>query len=249
MPSASTSPIRSMASCPLVPKARSGVQPHHRAPGRVLQLLAGDPLPRRDQRVLGALARIRQVHRGDPVGHLARRSPGSVASPRQCARLARPGWSRRSPRPPGRSARRYGRPGPVRNREPAPPPSSGGVPDRPAEHPLHPVRRPVPSPLGHRPSVTPRDHSSARPRTYPPAARAPPARNTDAAVPAAQRVSAGPARRLSRRQQPPSILLSSQTHDRQAAALREGLHHAHQQVKGRMAAAVLVGSVAQQPHM
>jgi hypothetical protein len=43
-----------------------------------------------------------------------------------------------------------------------------------------------------------------------------------------------PTRRLSWRQQPPSILLPSQTHDREAAALREGRRHAHQQVKGRM---------------
>jgi hypothetical protein len=67
------------------------------------------------------------------------------------------------------------------------------------------------------------------------------ARSTAAAGPAARRVSGGPARRLSWRQQPPSVLLSSHTHDRQAAALRKiaSPRRAQAQVKARMAAAVL----------
>lgn len=47
-------------------------------------------------------------------------------------------------------------------------------------------------------------------------------RRRSSAAPAAHHASAGPARRLSWRQQPPSpILLPAQTHDREAAALRK----------------------------
>jgi hypothetical protein len=38
----------------------------------------------------------------------------------------------------------------------------GGVPDRPAEQPLHPVRGPVPGPLSQRPAVTPRQITHQR---------------------------------------------------------------------------------------
>jgi len=51
---------------------------------------------------------------------------------------------------------------------------------------------------------------------------------------------ARPARRLSWRQQPPPVLLSSHTHNRQAAAPCEDPRHAQQQVRPRMVTAVPV---------
>jgi hypothetical protein len=104
----------------------------------------------------GALARIGQVHRGDPVGHL----PGAaqVVALDACRAPALPvlaGLVDRADRQAAASAGTgslvqpgHGEPAHHFHRR-------GCVPDRPAEQPLHPVRGPVPGPLGQRPAVTP----------------------------------------------------------------------------------------------
>jgi hypothetical protein len=73
----------------------------------------------------------------------------------------------------------------------------------------------------------------------PAAAMALSGQSTAAAAPVAQRASAGPGRYLSWRQQPPPILLSSQTHDREAAAPNDLVLRTPPQVTTQMAAAVL----------
>ena len=141
---------------PLGPEGQVRRQPHDPPPGGVLQLLARDPLPCGDQRVPDPLARVRQVHRGDPVGHL----PGAAQivafdAGRALALLDLAGLIDRADRQPAAAAAAGGlvQPG---DGEPAHRSyHRGGIPGRPAEQPLHPVRRPVPGPLGQRPTVTP----------------------------------------------------------------------------------------------
>ena len=119
-------------------------------------MLARDPLPRGDQRVPDPLARIRQVHRGDPVGHL----PGAAQivalhAGRALALLDLAGLVDRADHQAAAAAVAGGlvQPG---DGEPAHRSyHRGGIPDRPAEEPLHPVRRTVSGPLGQRPAVTP----------------------------------------------------------------------------------------------
>src|SRR6266487_1903672 len=129
----------------------------------------------------------------------------------------------------------------TRDREPAHyPHHRRRVPDRPVEQPLGLIRRPFPGRAQRSSSrCAGGSGSSARQRTCPPAATAPPARSTGAAIPAVQRASAGPEPPLSWRQQPPQILLSSHTHDREAAALSMPISPAPPQLTTRMAAAVL----------
>jgi hypothetical protein len=120
-------------------------------------VLARDPLPGRDQRVPGALAGIGQVHRGDPVGHLpgtaqvvpldAGRAPALLDLARLIDRADHQATSAAG------AAGGLVQPG---HSEPAHHfHCRGGVPDRPAEQPLHPVRRPVSGPFGQRPAVPP----------------------------------------------------------------------------------------------
>ena len=80
------------------------------------------------------------------------------------------------------------------------------VPDRAAEQPLGSVWGDLLSARRSSTRCAWGSGSSPRRRTCPPAAAARSARSTAVAVPAAQPVSGGPMRRLSRRQQPPSVL-------------------------------------------
>src|SRR5262249_37870648 len=96
---------------------------------------------------------------------------------------------------------------------------SEGIPHRAVEQPLRLLRRPVPGPARKCPPGCGGAGRCPRHGLFsPPAATAPPGRNTAAAIPAAHHASEPPRRPLSWRQQPPSFLLSSHTHDRQAAA-------------------------------
>jgi len=139
----------------LGPEGQVRRQPHDPPLHRVIEVLARDPLPRRDQRVPGALAGVGQVHRGDPVGHLPGAAQivtlhtGRALTPLDLARLIdRPDCQAAA----AGAAGSLVQPG---DREPAHHSHDrGGVPDRPAEQPLHPFRRPVPGPLGQRPAVT-----------------------------------------------------------------------------------------------
>ena len=171
----------------------------------------------------GALAHIRQVHGVDPVRHLARTpqvlpltpavalpcfscpvsSSAPITSPRRrpdCrAASSRPATANRRTTPIAANVSQHG----------------------PVQQPLRPARRPVARLLGDHPAVAfrqPADQctdvlSRLQPRLRPGKARPP-------AGPAAPPVSAPATRSLSWQQQPPSILLLSRTHDRQAAAPR-----------------------------
>jgi hypothetical protein len=148
---------------PLGPERQARRQLHHRATGRILQLLTGNPLPRGDQRMPGALARIGQVHGGDPVGYL----PGTaqVVALDASGALTLLNLAGLIDRPDGQAAAAAVAGGLVQpgDGEPAHRPHHReGVPDRPAEQPLHPVRRPVPGPLGQRPAVTSRQIAHQR---------------------------------------------------------------------------------------
>jgi hypothetical protein len=105
----------------------------------------------------GPLAHIRQVHRGDPAGHLAH-APQVLPldAGRGSALLDLTGLiDRPDPQAPpaARAAGRLVQPG---HREPAHHPHRReAVPDRAAEQPLSPLRRPVPGLLRNRPPVPP----------------------------------------------------------------------------------------------
>ena len=204
-------------------------------------MLAGDPLPGRDQGVPGALAGIGQVHRGDPVGCFPGAAQVVPLDPGRA--LALPVLAGLIDRADRQAAAAAGAGGLVQpaDREPAHcPHHRGGVPDGPAEQPLHPVRGPVPGLLGERPAVAPGNLAHQRggvlarlqPGLHPRETRAQQLQQLSAFPP-------GQARRLSWRQQPPPVLLSSHTHNRQAAAPCEDPQSAQQQVKPRMATAVL----------
>ena len=177
-------------------------------------------IPGAGQRVPSALPHIRQVHGVDPVGHLAHaaqvlpfdaggagarldlpgfvdRADGQAAAP-ACLRAASssPATANRRTTPIAARGRRL--------------PGRAAAASGPACGPPNARRSSTRSVCSGR--------TSPRRRTCPPAATALSARSRAAAVPAAQRVSGAPAQRLSWRQQPPSVLVSSQTHDRQAAA-------------------------------
>jgi hypothetical protein len=169
----------------------------------------------------GLFPHIRQVHRGDPVGHL----PGAAQvvpldAGGALALLDLPGLIDRPDRQAAAPAGLASGLIQALHREPAHYPDRRcTVPDRPVEQPLGLIRRAVPGMLGDRPAIAPGDLAHpARRCTCPPAATAPPGRNTAATAAAAQPGSSGPGSPLSWRQQPPPILLSSHTHDREAAA-------------------------------
>ena len=131
-------------------------QPHEQGLHRVLEVLAGDPLPGADQRVPGPLPHVRQVHCIDPVGHPAR-APQVLAFHAR-GRLAGLFLSRlvdradHHPSPPPAPCRRIQAAG----REPAHHAHRGrGVPARVVQQPLRPVRRPVPALPGDTPPVHP----------------------------------------------------------------------------------------------
>ena len=163
MPSAYASVQMSMASCPLVRNSRSSGSPMTRDLHRVLDVLAGNPLPGADQRVPGPLPHVGQVHGVDPVGHPAR-APQVLAfdSRRGLAGLFLPGLVDRAdhqPAPPP-APRRLLQPG---HREPAHHAHrGGGVPARVVQQPLRPVRRPVPAMPGDAPPVHPRQLAGQR---------------------------------------------------------------------------------------
>ena len=190
----------------------------------------------------GPLPHIRQVHRGDPIGHLAH-TPQVVAldTGRGSALLDLAGLIQR----PELQARRRpaGRPPhparPPRTAAPRPSPrtcpttarlssrwvrSGARSPTRCAI--VHPLR------LG---------RSLARPRgTCPPAATAPPHKARLQQPQQFRHASGPPATPLSWRQQPPSVLLLSRTHDREAAApVEPAASHAPPLVKPQMDVAVL----------
>ena len=117
-------------------------QAHDQRRHRVFDMLAGDPLPRADQRVPGLLPHQRYVHRVNPV-----RYPAGAAhvmalhARRRRARLLLPGLVDRrdhpAPAPPA-PPRRSLQPG---RREPADlAHRRRRVPRRPVQQPLHPVR-------------------------------------------------------------------------------------------------------------
>ena len=210
-----------MASWPLVRNTRSAGRPMTSDLTGSPICSCRDPLPGGDQRVPGVLPHIRQVHRGDPVGHLARAAqvvpfdPGGVLALLDLAGLIDR---------PDRQAAAADRAGGLIQARPrrtgAPPPSPRRCPSTArlsSRCVLSGVRSPACSaivhPLRRRDLAHQRGGVLARlqPRLHPREAR-------PQQLPAAQPASAGPARRLSWRQQPPSILLSSHTHDREAAA-------------------------------
>ena len=131
-------------------------QPHDQRLDRVLDVLAGNPLPGADQRVPGLLPHVGQVHRVDPVGHLPR-APQVLAldSRGGLAGLFLPGLVDRPDHqaaPPPPAPRRVLQPG---RREPAHHAHRGeGVPARVIEQPLGPVRRLVPGVPGDAPPVS-----------------------------------------------------------------------------------------------
>ena len=130
-------------------------QAHDQRRHRVLDVLAGDPLPRPGQRVPGALPHIRQVHRVDPVRHPARaphvlafHPGGHLAGLLLAGLVDRPDHQ---PAPPPATARGFGQAG---HREPADLAHRGErVPRCAVQQPLHPVRGAVPGMLGDRPPV------------------------------------------------------------------------------------------------
>jgi hypothetical protein len=144
----------SMASCPLGAEPKIQRQPHDQGLHRVLDLLAGDPLPGADQRVPGAFPHVAQVYGIDPVGHLARAPQVLALDPAGgFAGLFLPGLVDRAdhhPAPPPAPRRRL-QPG---HREPAHLAHRGeGVPARVVQQPLGPARRPVPAAPGDAPPV------------------------------------------------------------------------------------------------
>ena len=175
-------------------------QPHEQGLRRVLEVLAGDPLPGADQRVPGPFPHVRQVHRVDPVGHPARapqvlpfHARGGLAGLFLPGLVDRPDHQAAAPFPAPRRLLQAG------HREPAHHAHRGQrVPDSrdsaaagsyPASCPRHAGRCSTRS--------APAARSSPRRRTCLPAATAQSWRNTAAAAPAAQPVSAAPARPLS----------------------------------------------------
>jgi hypothetical protein len=144
-----------MASCPLGAEHQILRQAHDQRLHRIGEVLGGDPLPGADQRMPGPLAHIRQMHRGDPVGHLAHTPhvmPLDAGGGRALLDLAglidRPDPQ---PPPPARPAGRLIQPG---HREIAHHPHRGdGVPNRPVQQPLGPLRCPVTRLLRDRPAI------------------------------------------------------------------------------------------------
>ena len=121
----------------------------------VVEVLARDPLPGRDQRVPGALAGIGQMDRGNPVGHL----PGAAQivtlhAGRALTLLDLAGLIDRADRQGAAAKAAGGLVQPGDGEPPHHPHRRTGVPDSAAEQPLHPIRSPVPGPLGQRPAVT-----------------------------------------------------------------------------------------------
>ena len=148
---------------PLGPERQARGQLHHRAPGRILEMLTGDPLPGGDQRVPGSLAGIGQVHGSDPVSYF----PGAaqVVALDAGGALALLDLAGLIDRPDGKAPAAAVAGGLVQSGDGEPahrPHHRQGVPDRPAEQPLHPVRRPVPGPLGQRPAITSRQITHQR---------------------------------------------------------------------------------------
>ena len=144
-------------------------------------------------------------------------------APRRSPCRSSPGRSRRSPRSPARpppaTARRFLQTG---RREPADlSHRRQRVPGRAVQQPLRPVRRAVPGMLGDRPPVALRHLAGQRRYVFSgllPRFRPGGAYGLSRPISSA-RFPGRPAQPLSWQQQPPSIHLSSQTHDRQAAAL------------------------------
>ena len=139
-------------------------QAHDQRLDRVLDVLAGYPLPRPGPRVPGSLLHIGQVHRVDPVRHPARAPhvlafyPGSRLPGLLLAGLV--DRSDHQPAPPPAAPCRLRQAG---RREPADLPHRGQrVPRRPVQQPLHPVRRAVSRMLGDRPPVPPRQLADQR---------------------------------------------------------------------------------------
>ena len=90
-------------------------QPHDQGLHRVLDVLAGDPLPGADQRVPGLLPHVGQVHRVDPVRHPARAPHVLALDPRGgLAGLFLPGLVDRPDHQAARAAVRAGPPPPAR---------------------------------------------------------------------------------------------------------------------------------------
>ena len=211
----------SMASCPLVRNSRSSGRPMTSDVTGSSMCSRGIHCRAPISSVPGLLPHQRHVHRVDPVRHPARAAHVLAFHPGgRLARLLLAGLVDRRDHqaaPPPAAPRRPVQAG---RREPADlAHRRQRVPRRPVQQPLRPVRRPVPGMLGHRPPVPLRQLADQRghvlPRLLP---RLASARSTPAARPSAQPVSGPPAQPLSWQQQPPSIHLSSQTHDRQAAA-------------------------------
>ena len=130
-------------------------QAHDQGLDRVLDVLAGDPLPGADQRVPGAFPHVRQVHGVDPVGHPARApqvlpldARGGLAGLLLPGLVDRPDNQATAPFPaPGRLLQ----PG---RREPAHHAHRGeGVPAGVVEQPLGLVRRLIPGMPGDAPPV------------------------------------------------------------------------------------------------
>jgi hypothetical protein len=130
-------------------------QPHHQRRHRVPDLSGRHPLPGADQRMPGPPAHIRQVHGSDAVGDLAHAPQVLPFHARRHAALLdlaglidRPG-----PQAPP-AARAAG--GLLQPRHREPPHHTHrreGVPHRPVEQPLRPLRHPVPGLLRDRPPV------------------------------------------------------------------------------------------------
>jgi len=130
-------------------------QAHDQRRHRILDVLAGNPLPRADQRVPRLLPHQRHVHRVDPVRHPACAAhvlafhPGSRAAGLFLAGLInRCDHQAALPAAPAGRFSQAARPEPAdlaHRRE--------RVPRRAVQQPLRPVRRPVPGMLGNRPPV------------------------------------------------------------------------------------------------
>jgi hypothetical protein len=130
-------------------------QAHDSGLDRIIDVGGRNPFPGADQRVPGAFPDVGQVRGVDAVGHLARAAQVlPFHAGRQLTGLDLAGFIDRADRQPARPAGLAGgliQPG---HGEPAHHPHRReGVPDRPVEQPLRPVRRAVPRTLGDPPPV------------------------------------------------------------------------------------------------